>query len=146
MFQRCFSGWKHHQHIIRKLFCSQNSWFVYIFICKQATWDAYLLICLEISKVYWNGLSMVGSLVMCTVDTNKFMLGKLKLRLGLLALVICKSVLVTLDVHMYWLKIILWFPHLHLPGGFRLNWEEIVKRKFLENEGVKGLIWVADWS
>ena len=39
-------------------------------------------ICLEISKVYGNGLLMLSSLVMCTVYTNTFPFGQLKLRLG----------------------------------------------------------------
>ena len=37
--------------------------------------------CLEISKVYVNGLPMLGSLLKCTVDvyTNKLIFGQLKL-------------------------------------------------------------------
>ena len=39
-------------------------------------------VCLEITrKVYGNGLAMLGSLVMSTVYTNEFIIGKLKLRL-----------------------------------------------------------------
>ena len=37
----------------------------------------------KISKVYRNGLSMFGRLIMCTVYTNKFTFGQLKLRLGI---------------------------------------------------------------
>ena len=39
--------------------------------------------CLEINKVYGNGMAMLGSLAMCTVYTNTFSFGQLKLRLGL---------------------------------------------------------------
>ena len=43
---------------------------VYSFIHKQSTINGYLSICLEISKA--DGLAMLGSLVMCTLYTNKF--------------------------------------------------------------------------
>ena len=39
--------------------------------------------CLEINKSYGNGLAMLDSLVMCTVYTNTFTFGQLKVRLGL---------------------------------------------------------------
>ena len=46
-----------------------------------------MVICPDVGKytkyTYGNGLAMLGSLVMCTVYTNTFTLGQLKLRLGL---------------------------------------------------------------
>ena len=57
--------------------------FIYVLIHKQSTYISYLSICLVISKVYRIGLAMLGSLVVCTVYTNKCTSGQLKLRLGI---------------------------------------------------------------
>ena len=54
--------------------------FVNIFICKQLRYkNVYLSICLEISNINLAGLAMLGSLAMCTVYTNTFTFGQLKL-------------------------------------------------------------------
>ena len=61
--------------------CSVDRMSVCLCFYPQSTINGYLSIYLEISKVYGNGLVMLGSLIMCTVYTNKFTFGQLKLRL-----------------------------------------------------------------
>ena len=80
MLQWCCSGRKHHQNSnSRELFCSQNGCLFTFIIHKQSTSNEYLSICLVIGNIYGNGLAMYGSLVMCTVYTNKVTYGQLKL-------------------------------------------------------------------
>ena len=58
--------------------CFVDKMAVYVFIHKQHK----LVICLKLSKIYGNGLTMLGNLARYTAYTNKFTFSQLKSRLG----------------------------------------------------------------
>ena len=64
-------------------FCVCNKIVGYVVYLQTSNINGYLPICLEISKVHGNGMAILGSLVNCTVFTNKYTFGEMKLRLGL---------------------------------------------------------------
>ena len=57
------------------MFCWQNGC-LFTFLSRDNQHKIIVSICMEISKVYGNGLAMLGSVVMCTVYTNKFTFGQ----------------------------------------------------------------------
>ena len=76
MFQRVLLG-KNTINTLLRSFCVEK---------MAASLRLYLQdinICLEESKVYGNGLAMLGSLLMYISYTNKITFGQAKLRLGL---------------------------------------------------------------
>ena len=69
----CLSGvlgeWKHHRHVIRILFCWQTEC---LFMLVSTNNQHKMVICLEITKVYANGLAILGSLVFFTLRNSPF--------------------------------------------------------------------------
>ena len=52
-----------------------TKWRLVGWLCIYPQKNGYLSMCLEISTLYGNGLTLLGSLVMCTVYTNTFTFG-----------------------------------------------------------------------
>ena len=73
----------HHQHITMELFCWQNGC---LFTILYRNNQHKMIMCPYVWNKqckYGHGLAMFGSLVTCTVYSNKVTIGELKLRLGL---------------------------------------------------------------
>ena len=81
----CSSGRKYHQHIIIRELFSLTKWlFVYFFNPQTITikW-LFVHVSGNINSIYGNNMAMlIGSLVMCTVYTNTFIVSQLEVEIG----------------------------------------------------------------
>ena len=85
VFHRCSWRWTHHEAIIMAVLYYQNDYlFTFYFNVQTLNMKWLCIHMFANSNIYINGLlAMLGTLVMCTVYTNKCTFDQLKLRVGL---------------------------------------------------------------